>query len=208
MGEGSEHKMEMTFIYESSREQHSSCSSHSRRQWRDAGMMRMGASTPTGSEPRPRLEHKIGGGGGLHLPEALGGCDEAWVSWAQLERRGAYIQWLMRLCGWQVHKAKGCCWEGGGLLKVEPEHTPLRFPWGSTKQGLSPDPISAWKHNQRSIFQHFMLLNVHETSLLSDKQAVRDVPVHPHVTLYLNFHTLEKTGAACCCCCWRRQKRI
>lgn len=49
------------------------------------------------------------------------------------------------------------------LLKVEPEHKPRRFPWGSTKHGLSPDSSSVWRHNQRSIFKHFMLLNGHET---------------------------------------------
>lgn len=80
-GGGGEHKMEMTlFISQAnSREQSSSRSPHSHRQRRNAGMLRLGASVPARSEPRPRLEHKMGG---LHLPGALGVCDEAWVNWA------------------------------------------------------------------------------------------------------------------------------
>lgn len=75
--------MGMTFIYESGREHSSSCSALGCRQWKNAGTMRLGVSMPTGSAPRPRLEHKMGG---LHLPGALGVCDEAWVSWALLRR--------------------------------------------------------------------------------------------------------------------------
>lgn len=101
-------------------------------------MMRLAASMPTGSEPRPWLEHKMGG---LHLPGALGVCDEAWVSWALLKRLEAYpvIDGALWLAGSQ---SKAAAAEGGGLLKVEPEHKPLRFPRGSTKRGLSPDSIS------------------------------------------------------------------
>lgn len=78
-GRGREHKMEMTFIYESGRQQRAKLH-HRHRRWRNAEPMRPGASMPTGSEPRPRLEHKMGG---LHLPGAAPAWDEACVNWAQ-----------------------------------------------------------------------------------------------------------------------------
>lgn len=103
----------------------------------------------------------------------------------------------MRLCGWQVQKGKGCRWEGGGGLgrcwRLSQNINPWGFPQVPQHTAVS---ISLWKHNQRSIFKHFMLLNVFP----SDQQAVKDVSVHLQAGL-----TQEATGAACC---WRMHKRI
>lgn len=125
--------MEMTFIYESGQQQRAKLH-HSHRQWRNAEPMRLGASTPTGSEPRPRLEHKMGG---LHLPGAPRVWDEACVNWA-LGTASLYpvIEEALWLAGSERKRLPvGGRGGAGALLKVEPEHQPLRFSSGSTAHG-------------------------------------------------------------------------